>query len=235
MENERDPEVIRKQMQQTRDHLTEKVEAVENIVTNTVKGTADAVSETVSEVKEVVSDTVEGVKEVVSDTVEGVKNFFDIRAHVESHPWLMFFGAAGLGFLTTKLTMGAGSRSESDEEWDRSRRSYTSVGTYCEAQAHIAAAAPPERREEESHGLMSGLLAKLGPSADKLKEMGLGYTMAVIDKLLTGSLPQEWRGGVHDMIDTLTTSLGGKPMKEWKSSDAQCGSAAYHPGPTTQY
>jgi gas vesicle protein len=224
MENERDPELIRMQMQQTRDHLTEKVEGVEALVTNTVKQTAEAVTDTVTEVKEAVSDTVEGVKEVVSDTVEGVRSFFDIRDHVENHPWLMFLGAAGLSFLTTKLVMGgrAGVSPRPRPE------------AYGEATVHVTAA-EPEPREAESPGLLSGLTEKLGPAATKLKEMGLGYTLAVVDKLLTEHLPEQWRGQVHETIDSLTRSIGGKPMKDWKSSDDENQSAAYQPGPTTQY
>ena len=222
MENERDPEVIRRQMQQTRNHLTEKVEAVENLVTNTVKETAEAVSETVSEVKEAVSDTVEGVRKV-----------FDFRGHIQSHPWLMFFGVTGLSFLATKLVLGR-AQPRSRDEWGASTRSAAGAGTYGEAAVHRAAtpAVPPPRQEEEGPGWLSGLLERLAPSATKVKEMGLGYTMALVDQLITGSMPDQWRGGVHDLFDTLTTSLGGKPMKQWATSAN--GSGSRLPDSTTQ-
>ncbi len=107
MENE---EVIRKQMEETRTSLTEKLETLENKVADTVCSATAAVNETVSNVKETVEETVsavkEGVKEsvgTVKETIQGgvstVKDWFDLPAHVEAHPWIMMAGCVGLGYL----------------------------------------------------------------------------------------------------------------------------------------
>jgi ElaB/YqjD/DUF883 family membrane-anchored ribosome-binding protein len=234
MENERDPEVIRRQMQQTRDHLTEKVEGVEALVTSTVKQTTDAVTETVTEVKEAVSDTVAGVKDVVEGTVEGVKSAFDFRSHIRNHPWLMLGASLGAGFLVGRLF----GRAERAAAWTGAAAG--TVGGAVSGYTHAVPERPepvrtPEpHRETESGGLLSAVVGNLGPALNKIKEMGLGYTMGVVDKLVTEHLPEQWQGQVHETIDSLTTSLGGKPMKEWESSGDDR-SAAYQTGPTTQY
>lgn len=221
MENERDPEIIRRQMEATRSHLTEKLEAIEEKVTSTVKETTDAVTDTVGEVKDAVQGTVEGVKEAVHDTVEGVKSAFDFKAHFQSHPWLMVLGAAGLSFVGTKVLMGRGRRRRDDDhdDWGE-RRGYTSAGSYQAAPAAASStyATHTARSEPEGPGWMQKLVDSLGPSATKIKEMGIGMSMGLLDRLIGSALPDDMRGGVREMLDSMTTSLGGKPMHEWDSS-----------------
>src|SRR5262249_47026222 len=101
-------EVICHNIEETRSALSDKVEALEEQVVDTVQGTTSAVAETVDTVKEAVQETVEQVRETVQGTVEAVKETFDIRLQYERHPWLMFGGSVGLGFLAGKLLGGGG-------------------------------------------------------------------------------------------------------------------------------
>src|SRR5262245_2642415 len=116
MENETDPEVIRKKMLEKRTALTEKLEALEqgvlgvaSSVTNTVESVKEGVEETVEAVKDTVQDTVGAVKETVEETVETAKGLFDVPGHVERHPWAMLAGSVGvgalLGFLLRRRTV----------------------------------------------------------------------------------------------------------------------------------
>src|SRR5215831_16294588 len=108
-------EVICHNIEETRSALSDKVEALEEQVVDTVQGTTSAVAETVDTVKEAVQDTVEQVKDTVQGTVEAVKETFDIGLQCERHPWLMFGGSVGLGFLAGKL-LGGGSKPRPKEE-----------------------------------------------------------------------------------------------------------------------
>ena len=105
------PELIEREMEQTREWLTEKVSLLENKVigqlnsaTDTVQGTVDSVQETVHSVKTAVQDTVQSVSETVKDSVrsmaEGMKETLDVHKHVQQNPLAMVGGAAALGFLT---------------------------------------------------------------------------------------------------------------------------------------
>jgi len=105
------PELIEREMEQTRESLTEKVSLLENKVvgqiqsaTDTVQGTVDSVQDTVQSVKAAVQDTVECVAGTVKDSVrslaDGLKETFDVRQQVQQNPWAMVGGAAAAGFVT---------------------------------------------------------------------------------------------------------------------------------------
>jgi len=105
------PELIEREMEQTRESLTEKVSLLENKVlgqvqnaTDTVEGTMTSVQDTVQTVKAAVQDTVQSVTDTVKDSVQsltdGLKETLDVRRHTQENPWAMVGGAAVAGFLT---------------------------------------------------------------------------------------------------------------------------------------
>jgi ElaB/YqjD/DUF883 family membrane-anchored ribosome-binding protein len=105
------PELIEREMEQTRESLTHKVSLLENKVigqveeaTDTVQGTMESVQDTVESVKAAVQQTVESVTESVKDSVQsltdGMKEALDVRKHVQQHPVAMVGGAAVAGFVT---------------------------------------------------------------------------------------------------------------------------------------
>ena len=111
------PELIEREMEQTRESLTEKVALLENKVvgqvqsaTDTVQGTMDSVQDTVHTVKAAVQDTVQCVTDSVKDSVrslaDGLKETFDVRQQVQANPWAMVGGATVAGFVTGLLVFG---------------------------------------------------------------------------------------------------------------------------------
>ena len=105
------PELIEREMEQTRESLTEKVSLLENKVIGqvesaacTVEGTMNSVQDTVQSVKSAVQDTVQSVSDTVKHSVqslaEGMKENLDLRRHTRENPWAMVGGAAVAGFLT---------------------------------------------------------------------------------------------------------------------------------------
>ncbi|HZZ76874.1 MAG TPA: hypothetical protein VFE62_00050 [Gemmataceae bacterium] len=78
MENE---ELIRQKMENTRESITEKLDALEERVVGSVQQASNA----------------------VSDTAETVKNAFDLRVQVDRHPWLMVGGAVTAGMVAGHL------------------------------------------------------------------------------------------------------------------------------------
>ncbi len=97
MDDECPPEVIRKQMEETRSQLSEKLEILESQITDTVQSTSHVVSETVDAVK----DTVDSVTETVQDTMQSVGEALNLRLQAERHPWLVFGGAVAAGFVAS--------------------------------------------------------------------------------------------------------------------------------------
>jgi hypothetical protein len=92
---DQEPHVIRENIEETRSGLTRKIETLEQEVMGTVKDTRDAVTETVDAVK----GTVENVKETITESVESVKQAFDLRRQTQRHPWAVLGGSIGVGLL----------------------------------------------------------------------------------------------------------------------------------------
>jgi len=88
-------EVIRGQMEATRESLADKLGELESQVRETVQAAGETVTSTVDGVKEVVSS----VTDTVSSTVETVKETFNLRKQVEEHPWTALGAAVAVGAI----------------------------------------------------------------------------------------------------------------------------------------
>src|SRR5262249_32233928 len=190
-------EVIRHNIEETRSALSDKVEALEEQVVDTVQGTTSAVAETVDTVKEAVQETVEQVKDTVQGTVEAVKETFDIRLQCERHPWLMFGGSVGLGFLAGRL-LGGGGESRGGESMqpakaetagavnymgERLRRSQRGNGA---AERPAAYSAMEESAQPARKG--SGLLGIFTDELVKLKKLAIGTVLGLAHDLIEKNL-----------------------------------------------
>src|SRR5262249_13139442 len=96
---DKEPELIRQQMEATRAALTYKVEMLEKQVMADVEGATTAVEETVAQFQVAAHETVQSLKLSVQDAVEAVRNTLDLRQQVNKRPWEMGVGATALGFL----------------------------------------------------------------------------------------------------------------------------------------
>jgi len=104
MENE---EVIRRQMENTRESLTEKLETLENKLIGSVQEATSAVHEAVQQVRTTVSDSVESVKDAV-----------DLGAHIDRHPWVALGVSVASGYVVgAALAADRGRPSRSHAAW----------------------------------------------------------------------------------------------------------------------
>jgi ElaB/YqjD/DUF883 family membrane-anchored ribosome-binding protein len=218
---DQESEAIRQQMEETRASLSEKLETLEQEVRGTVQQATSAVTETVENVKEAVHETVATVKDTVTDTVETVRETFDLSRQVDRHPWAMLGGSVALGFLGGYLLKG--SRTE------RSRRSRAVAqppayptrfsagaprnGGMVETlgqRAPAREAAPPAGPAET--GWLHELSDKFAPEIAKLKGLAIGTAMGVLRDAITSSMSGEMKPQLREVIDNLTTKLGGHPI-----------------------
>lgn len=210
------PEVILKQMEETKASLAEKLEALENQVTNTVENTTEAVTETVEAVKE----TVENVTDTVKETVHTVGEAFNIKRHVERYPWASVGGAVAVGALAGFYLGGLAKRHRAR---NGKAEPATSRGAFETASApsggtpwrepepssspyQASSPAPAEPREESGK---SWFWEELG----RLKSLGLGVLMGTVRDLAARSVPDSIRNKVTEEVDHLTTNLGGEPIR----------------------
>lgn len=219
--NQSDPDIIRLQMEQTRSSLAEKLEVLEKKVTDTVLEATEAVSETVESVKETVTETVTTVKDTVTDTVGTVKetlsstvdsvyHTLDLRAQVEEHPLIMFGGSIAVGFLSGWFLGGATQGGQTGS----SNLSSSSPSEPVPAPA--PAWSSPSSRGFETPAARSRpswfdrLTETFGSEIDKLKGMAIGTLGSVVRDVLTQNVPPNVQPMITDLIQSVTTKLGGE-------------------------
>jgi ElaB/YqjD/DUF883 family membrane-anchored ribosome-binding protein len=201
-----EPEVIRKQMEETRTDLTEKLETLEEEIVDKVENATEKVSETVEHVTETVKETVDTVKETVHETVETVKSTFDIAHQVDRHPWLMFGGAVALGYV--------GGRVFASLEVPRTPAWCSGSETFAPAfQTTAVENGSAAKKSAPTSQWLGDMAEKFRPEINALKELAVGAALSVARDLLTRSLPEHARQPVADTVDRVTTKLGGKPVQ----------------------
>jgi len=231
---DRETEVIREQMDETRADLQEKLEILEDKVLGTIENTTTTVEKTVATVKEAVEGTVESVKESVAETVQTVKHTFDLPAHCVNHPWLMFGGSIAVGFATGQLVgrflPQAGRRF-------RRRRGVPTLSTLAAAPQATSyngggyeeniprqepAPAPPAR-QEQGGGLFGWLGSRFSTELNKLKSLAIGAALGVVRDAVKETAVPEIGEQLAEMIDGVTTKLGGQVIHGplFKQSDEQ--------------
>jgi len=209
-------EVIRTQMLETRTSMTEKFEAIEDKLTSVVQDTAEsvtgavgAVTQTVDSVKDAVQDTMKSVTGAAEDAVESVREAFDIRRQVDRNPWLMLGGAVAVGFagglLLSRLLPPASSRAAGGAAPSLPREPIP------------ASAAASVGTNGASHASRSDWLSDLGgalePVLHRVKSLAIGATVGVVGEMVLSSMPEGMRGQLGQVVDQLTTSLGGERVQ----------------------
>jgi len=180
-------EVIRENMERTRESLTEKLDALENKVMGSVEEATTAVKDTVSSVKETMHDSVESVKDAV-----------DVPAHVERHPWLAFGGAILGGYVLASVLMR-----ESSPTARRFTLTPDKSPPYEPQRAAEPAPAQPARE---------GLLGALEPEIRQLKGLALGVTLGTVREMVAKDAPPHLADQLRAIMDSVTTKVGGEPI-----------------------
>jgi ElaB/YqjD/DUF883 family membrane-anchored ribosome-binding protein len=203
------PEVIQKQIEQTSSSLKGKVEQLEEQVLGTVKGTTAAVTDTVENVKETVAETIETVKETVQETVQTVKRTFDLRYQTEQHPWAMLGGSVAAGFAVGKL-VGWGGHAWSRHYSGNGRASaaYPSTPARAAAPSSFAAEVPGS-----GPNFWSRLLGRFDREVNTVKEMAIGTLVGLARDWAKQALPASLSSKVDEVMNSVTTKLGGEPIR----------------------
>jgi ElaB/YqjD/DUF883 family membrane-anchored ribosome-binding protein len=211
---QRELDMIHRQMEGTRASLAGKIETLENQVLGTVQTATSTVAHTVEDVKSAVGS----VTDTVQEAVQSVKETFNLAEHTRRHPWSMLGGSVAAGFLGGWL-LGPSRRTE--------ERAAT-PGPYQAAPFVSPPAAPavPAPAAEESEG--SGIV-------HSLKGLAVGTLMGVVRSMLSTSLPEGLKPEVVGIVDNLTARLGGKPIHDplgWEAT-AENGNGQHTASATT--
>jgi len=245
---EPEQEALRARMEESREALAHKIEQLEEKVTETVENatstvaeatatvmetvqTATAtVSETVDTVTNAVQGTVETVRHSVEGTVDSVKEAFDLRRQVEQHPWFMFTGAVGVGFMAAKLipnlseTMPARSSSRGYDWSSRSTPGFEgqSFAAHRETQSNGAPSNGSPMNAPSSNAAtswmntsswMNSLRELLGPEIVKVRNLTIGAAMNSLKETVVKAVPQPVQQPLAKIFDEFTEKLGAHPLQ----------------------
>jgi len=219
------PEVIEKQMAETRAALTEKLEALESKVADTmsattdvvqdatdvVSGTVETVKETVEAVKESVQDTVEAVTESVQSTVRSVGEAFNLTLQTERHPWLVFGGSVVLGCVTGWALSPPRRREEhvSSHKGEGTRHGPKKHSNGASAQR----AAPKSEPQPAKDAAFNSSLGWLGEQLSGLRNLAVSALLGTIRDMARRSVPESIGNRIAEEVDAITTRMGAQPIQ----------------------
>lgn len=209
------PELIEREMECTRESLTEKVSLLENKVlgqvqsaTDTVEGTMHSVQDTVQTVKTAVQDTVQSVSDTVKHSVqsltEGMKETLDVRRHTQENPWAMVGGAAVAGFLTGMLVF---------------RRESTASAAHLPAYTPLPASMPMAAPTvSQRPGWLNDILELAGREVKQIAQQAIAQTSA--------SLRQTVQSRVPELVERVVPGGHAEPARATDGTTGMSGNGA---------
>jgi len=212
-----EPDVIRHQIEETRESLTEKLESLEGqvkeavgTVTDTIETVKNTVENTVESVKSGVENTVDSVKTSLSDTMDSVKETFDMSRQIDRHPWSAV-GCSLLAGVAAGYLFG-GSRSRGPSYAHGIPGMDQLIPGYQPARP---AEAPRQefRQEPAQPGIAQSLLSSFGGELDNIKHVALGALIGIARDALKQALPPSLGANVNEIMDNVTRRMGGDPVR----------------------
>jgi len=210
--------MIKQQMGQTRTSLTEKLETLENQVLGTVRDTTSTVAQTVHEVSSTVRDTVRDVRSTLQDTTTSVRatvqetsasfrDALDVSRQMQEHPWLMLGGSVVAGYVGGRLLdslergrpLGGHLLPAAPEQF---------LPADSELRERLEATPPPART---GFSFLRALADTFAPELNQLKQFALGAAVGLVRDKLSESVPPQFRNDLTNLMDRVTTKLGGQP------------------------
>lgn len=206
-----EPDVIRQQIDDTRDSLTDKLQTLEGqvkdavgTVSDTLETVKNTVEDTVETVRSTVENTVDSVKSGVESTVDSVKETLNLSRQVAQHPWTAL-GCSLVAGIAAGYLFG--------------RRSTHSPGI--PGMSHLipgyqSGPAPGPGTEApriESPGFLAALAEPLAGEWDRIKQTAIGAFMGLARDALKDVLPPSLAPNVEDIMDGATRTAGGAPIR----------------------
>jgi hypothetical protein len=223
MDNE--PEVIRRDMAETRAALADKLETLENKVVGTLEGANAAVHETVETVASSVQETVATVKGTVADAVDTVKETLDLRLQVRRHPCLMTGAAVAVGYMAGSLL---GSRTSG--RWQPGYLHQPLESPWPDGHRPQAMLEDLQSSRGVSHSTKHKAAGLFAPEVAQLKGLAVGFLVGAVRDAVSEALPDSMRPKFQETLDSVTQKLGGEvingPVLEFKNGRSTTGHAS---------
>lgn len=184
-----EPEVIREQMMETRSCLEEKLETLECRLADAAESITDSAKETANT-----------VRDSVHDSVRTIQNAFDVKRQVERQPWVAVAVSVGAGYVCGRLLEDHGSHAIADKHFTTASRGLSGQGN------------GPAPGQGQTGSRMKHALSSLEPDISRIKELGLGIAFGIVRDFVRDIAAPSLKNQFGDIIDDITTRLGGKPL-----------------------
>ncbi|MFL5240756.1 MAG: hypothetical protein ACJ8FY_01495 [Gemmataceae bacterium] len=205
---DQEPSVIREDIEETRQSLTEKIETLENQVMGTVQYA-----------RETVEETIDSVKSTVNETVDTVKRTFDVEYQVSRHPFaaagLAFIGGAAVGaMLKGRARHHHGSMFGGGPLFGSGSSGHTFRGADGGARRTRDWAPATNLSSSSFQGAAEeGVLGRFSEEIEKVKRLAIGTAMGLARDLAKDYLPKTLAPHVEEVLDSATRKLGGQPLE----------------------
>jgi len=220
---DQDPDRIEREMEQTRESITQKVSLLENQVLGTIQTATNTLTDTVQTVKDTVTTAPAAVKETVQETVAAVKDsvretFATVKDSVASfsltdctrnHPGAALGTSVVGGFLTGFLLLGGresrplmarGFREPApDGRPGTVPHEYAPFGGATGSHSHAVPAQP---------GIFSGLMGMIGGEIEQLARQALTTAIASLKQSVNEKVPRLMDDAVQTLADRVTGHNG---------------------------
>jgi ElaB/YqjD/DUF883 family membrane-anchored ribosome-binding protein len=194
---DRTPEEIERDMQQTRESITEKVAALENQVVGTVQTAADTITNTVEAVKSLVSHAPEAVSDTVKQAATAVSETFseafDVNGQVQKRPWAAVGVSAALGFV-------AGWFMTRDRHPPLGMAEPISGPSYAPGATHAATSPEPRPEPPREPGVVDQLMGMIGSHVRELATTAMNTVSASLKDNIQHEVPKL----INDAASNLT-------------------------------
>jgi len=159
---------------------------------------------------------VEDLIQIAKDTVASVKRTFDIKHHVEQHPWAMVGGCvlAGLALGTLLQRVGRRPRQAPDRLAGKETAFSASPALPAEQRGNGSfATAAPLPQHQSPPPSRPGLFDLFHDEIAKVKGLAIGYVMGLARDAIKEAVPQ-WAPQIEGVMNSVTTKLGGEPAQQ---------------------
>jgi len=186
-------DVVRQQIDETRKALQAKLKALEDHVRTTVSSVAERVQHT---------------RAAVEQTAASVRRTFDLGYQMNERPWAMLGGCFVAGVMAGYVL--------AEQRPRISRSSTISRGgvAYRGREESEATAAVEALASSSGVSLLTRLAEPFAPELQKVKGLAVGVILGAIRDVLKDSIPANLAPHFEEILNNVTTKLGGTLMPE---------------------
>jgi ElaB/YqjD/DUF883 family membrane-anchored ribosome-binding protein len=202
-------EAVLEQAEQSSDEMREDIDCTRSDLADKLESLEDRVMGTVQSAQETVEDSIQ----IAKDTVAAVKRTFDIKHHVEQHPWAMVGGGvlAGLALGALFERVWRPSRQRPDPPAGE-EAAFSRPAPPAEQRGRSAAAAPLPHYQSPPPS-RPGLFDLFHDEIAKAKGMAIGYVLGLARDVIKDAVPH-WAPQIDAVMNSVTAKLGGEPAQQ---------------------